>query len=644
MKSRKLLCLLLALAMLVCVFAGCAKTESNTQTDTESSTANTESTASTEAAETPAAMASTSTSEALAQVSEQMTEGMTSAEMAEIAGSADSSSTHAAALQVQAGDYTSAGGIHYPLTDDESGHITFWFPFGFGWEAYMDSWNDMTILPYLKQATGVELEFDCVSQSAATEQFQLYIAGGDYSDIMQPGDYYTGGLGQAYEDEVIIDLTDLLPVNSPDYWSHLSALDDDTIAGVKTDNKMLGYVVIYNANWSDQGLLCIRNMAEECGYEVVDDVLQVSTIDTFTQLLKDVKDTFGCEWTYSLDSDDGGSANLGNNAFGAVANISSTSTSVGVSLMGDTVVAAATQDSFRDYAEWFYDLYTYGVFNPEFYITTLDQSSLMAKLGSGDMFVWTGRADGTDTFKDYVDADHSDWDSAIVAPLYAYEGQANEYPTTISLVDNKQFVVTTSCEQVDLVMNYLNFGFTEGGYELYNWGVEGDSFYIDDEGTYHYTDIVWNNPEGIGFMMASSMQIMGQLPRYDEHAKLNDGYTVKQVNAQNAWTDVDGEDLHTLPTKANLTTEESNSIINEVNDVIATISEWGLKFFTGSLEINDENWADFQSALQNSGIEKVVETYQNAYDSYLRGERDNLEVASTGGPGGDPGAGGPPPA
>ena len=633
MKTSKILALLLALAMVVCMFSACgssdtaATTAETAETTVEETAEAVEETAeaATEAVE-ETAEAATEAAGGIADTLQQSTENlgnlneMTSAEMAEAVGATSSVAVAEAVAAVAAGDYTSAGGIHYPLGDGDA-VVTFWDPFGFGWESYLDSWNDMVILPYLKEATGVEIVFDCVSQSAATEQFQLYIAGGDYSDIMQPGDYYTGGLGQAYEDEVIIDLTDLLPTNSPDYWTKLMALDQDTIDGVTTDDMHLGYVVIYNANWADQGNICIANYAEELGYEVVDDILQVNTIDEYSTMLKEIKDTYNMTWTVLVDSDDGGDLNLGSSAFeGPIANISADATSLGVNLMGDTVVAAATTDSFRAYAEWFYDMYAYGVINEDFYAKTFDNAGTMAEISQNNMFQWLSRADSTDQFKDYLTEESGDLESAILGRIYAYEGQEDEYPSSVSLVDNKQFVITTSCEQVDLVMQYLNFGFTEGGYELYNWGVEGESFYIDEEGEYHYTDLIWNNPDGIGFMMASSMQVMGQLPRYDEHGKLNDGYTAKQLNAQDAWT-VGGEDTHTIPNRAGLTTEESNSIINMVNDCLANLAEWGLKFYTGSLEINDANWADFQAALVNSGINEIVAVYQAAYDDYLAGGR-----------------------
>ena len=446
------------------------------------------------------------------------------------------------------------------------------------------------------------------------------------------------------------------PVLTEDIGYYLDTYNTWSSYGVETEGVAICYTSVYGhtkaaAELLERKLLALGcpkvavndlarcDMAEAVGYGSTDSVLDVVTIEDYTDMVKKVYDQFHCDWTIGVDSDDGGAIGLSANAFeGTIPNISASATSVGMTRYGDQIIADLTTDTARKYAEWFYDLYSYGVINPEFYVNTLDTSASLGLVGNGNLFTWTGRADGTEQFVDYLDENNQGGYSSIVPPIYAYEGQPHEYPTSVSMVDNKQFVITTSCEQVDLVANYLNFGYTEGGYEYYNWGVEGETFYIDDEGGYHYTDFVWNNPYGANFMMGSAMAIMGQLPRLDEHGKLSDGYTEKQLAAQATWT-ADGEELHNIPSKAGLTTEESNSIINQVNDVLAVASEWGLRFYTGSLEINDANWADFQDALVNAGINDVQATYQAAYESYLRGERDNIEVASTGGDD----MGGPPP-
>lgn len=59
------------------------------------------------------------------------------------------------------------------------------------------------------------------------------VASGDLTDIIQAADYYVGGLGAAYDDEVIIDLTDIIEENAPIYYdllmNHANQATRDTV-------------------------------------------------------------------------------------------------------------------------------------------------------------------------------------------------------------------------------------------------------------------------------------------------------------------------------------------------------------------------------------------------------------------------------
>lgn len=75
------------------------------------------------------------------------------------------------------------------------------------------------------------------------------------------------------------------------------------------------------------------------------------------------------------------------------------------------------------------------------------------------------------------------------------------------------------------------------------------------------------------------------------------------------------------PNAAALTSEESDSVINEATAVLTYAQETLLAFMTNAMEINDEIWGNFQSTLEDMGIREILEVYQNAYDEYAAGER-----------------------
>ena len=147
--KRKLFALLLALALMLALFAGCGKTETPAQTPAETPA---EAPAEEAPAEAPAEEPAQAPAEEPAAAPEEAT--------------------------AEDGTFVSPGGIAYPLSDG-SREVSYWASFGGFWVEYLESFDDMLLLPYITDLTGVKYRFIEVSESAATEQFSLMVASGD---------------------------------------------------------------------------------------------------------------------------------------------------------------------------------------------------------------------------------------------------------------------------------------------------------------------------------------------------------------------------------------------------------------------------------------------------------------------------------
>lgn len=66
----------------------------------------------------------------------------------------------------------------------------------------------------------------------------------------------------------------------------------------------------------------------------------------------------------------------------------------------------------------------------------------------------------------------------------------------------------------------------------------------------------------------------------------------------------------------NLTVEESLSIGSIVADLETTSEEYAYRFIVGELELNDASWNAYVAALESLDIQKVIDTYQAAYNRY----------------------------
>ena len=108
----------------------------------------------------------------------------------------------------------SAGGSKgSATTKDGRPIITMWAPLNPNIAQVAQSFGDTVYWQQLQERTGVQIEFQHVTDSGSnsTEAFNILVASGDYPDIIQyKWISYPGGPAAAIADKVIIPLNDVL--------------------------------------------------------------------------------------------------------------------------------------------------------------------------------------------------------------------------------------------------------------------------------------------------------------------------------------------------------------------------------------------------------------------------------------------------
>lgn len=106
-------------------------------------------------------------------------------------------------------------GLVYPKLTEDPVTLTVWQTFS---STYITSMNDSYFVDYLEEATNVRLDFKEATGADATTVFNLMINSGDFTDIVRPGDnQYPGGPDKAVEDGIYLDLKDLIEEYAPHY-------------------------------------------------------------------------------------------------------------------------------------------------------------------------------------------------------------------------------------------------------------------------------------------------------------------------------------------------------------------------------------------------------------------------------------------
>ena len=108
----------------------------------------------------------------------------------------------------------------------------------------INSLDQCALWDELEARTNIHMDGKLISAMAGQEQFQLMMASGDYTDLLDsPGSNYSTGLQGAMDDDVLLDLTDLVAEVMPNY-SAIVATNDEYIQGTKVDDGRIG--MIYN--------------------------------------------------------------------------------------------------------------------------------------------------------------------------------------------------------------------------------------------------------------------------------------------------------------------------------------------------------------------------------------------------------------
>ena len=603
--TKKALALLLALTMILALFAGCGSAstpasggESTAQADSAAAPAVGEPEAAEPAAE-PAVEPDAPAEEISAEEPAETAEEPEEVEYASMSDKyfAMTVETNHKYKELQDGVKDV---ISYPLDGGET--LSMWRVFSaFIWNGLMNSYAEAPTMPLIEEATGVKMNFIECSDSAAWEQFNLTIASGDYPDLMSM-DYYSGGVASAYDDEIIIDMTDLIETEMPNYKAVLDTMDDYTMKSVYTDDdKMLRIFTFVSNVVSEQGLSYRADWAEENGMDAI-----VTTDDMF-DYLSYVKATYDCR--YPIFIDNSGVLEGFTGAWGTPG-INLGWTDLGMYLEGDTVVSTLTDEHFRNYLEGFHRFYEAGLIKDDFYSEGYGPDYINSYVSEDQCAVTAIRGDKFTTMTEA--AISPTFHFVATAPLVEEEGGSYDFLMKTNYIGMGNMSITTGCDDPELAAHFLNWFFTYDGYILTNFGEEGVAFEYDPAGNPVYTDFIVHNPDGYNPMNLRNMYTNPVFNNYNNSTSLFYTYDEVELDAFDVWNN-NGTSDKTMPT-LNLTTDESSEYSNLASTIFTYATEQILKWMIGEAELTDENWDAYCAQCESMDLQRCVEIYQTGYD------------------------------
>lgn len=180
-------------------------------------------------------------------------------------------------------------------------------------------------------------------------------------------------------------------------------------------------------------------------------------------------------------------------------------------------------------------------------------------------------------------------------------------------VTNKGTAISSSNQHVEETIKYLDFWWTEEGSRLMTYGIEGDTFVMED-GEPVYTDKVMNNELPINSYMKN---IGGQqyyishlnLSSYENFMMSQEGVDVLKLYQDNG---VVNKICPNLPSMS--LTEEETELIQSKWPIISTYILEQIQKWTFDGSAIDSDFDKYMSDIKAMGIDEILSAYQNAYD------------------------------
>lgn len=600
--SKKMFSFLLAAAMMVTAFAGCGGTGENTSSAPAASSAAEEvsaSEAAPEAPETPEASAPEA--EAAEEAAESAIDDMEPIEKAE--HNINFPNWENAKLDYS-NEYT------MPLSEDGAElsmlttAVNLMGPMA---NLGINEFNDFEYFQHLEALTGVHVATTELNFFTASEQMNVILASGDYPDMIKDvGSYYSTGLSGALNDDIIVDLTDSLSENAPNYDYMIHSNPDQTRFYL-TDGMVLQFMGTYENFVNNQGIVIRKDWLEELNLQVPE------TYDELHDLLLAFKDAYGC--TTALYMNNNCSITTLSEGYNIAAyNVSGGGGASGSSglpyFVEDGVVKCTLiEDRYRDYLTMLNTWYEEGLMDSDFMSIEYDPFSgyMDGQITTDQMGVWVTSGEGIDNCP--VDV------SCMASPVLN-KGDM-QHITEIALApkdDINCIAISSNCGDVELAMKWLDYWFSEDGITFFNYGIEGVDYTLNENNEPQFTDAVVNNEFGVNASnYMRSRCAYGTTPSM--MLRYRTGYlNSDRVNeAWEVWTsNIDG--TMAISSNVSMTTEQKEQEGYHSGDILTYASQKVAEFAIGAADIETE-WDTFVSQLKDMGIEECIELEQAAYDA-----------------------------
>lgn len=458
------------------------------------------------------------------------------------------------------------------------------------------SLGDIAAFKELEKITGVQVEYETVT----TDKLSLLFASDDLPDMIFTNWDTMGGIYKYACDGQIIALDDYMAKNSPNLVSLMKK--DESIYHNLTDadGKVYHFPFIRSTD----------NLRVFEGYQIRKDWLEKlglklpTTIDEMHDVLKAFK-----------EQDPNGNGKADEIPF--ISDVKTSGINQAMNWWGidafyqenGKVKCGWLQPEYKEYIETLSKWYAEGLIDLDY--LTCDTTQFRSKAVNELAGMWYGRAAGVLGVLETTMKNINPEFSIVGVPWLSKDGKTG-YAMPTKYIENVLGIgiaITAECKNPELAAKWCDYAYGEDGNKLINFGIEGESYTMED-GIPTYTDLIVNNPNGLSMSEAlASYAIPGNYAVEQSPYYFDQMMGKSQKDAINVWKK--GNTSRTLaPLK--YTTDEFSAATGLRNEINTYVSEMTSKYIVGRESL--DSYDDFVSKIEKMGIKNVISVMQQAYD------------------------------
>ena len=455
-----------------------------------------------------------------------------------------------------------------------------------------------------QEATGINVEIIYVADNSA---MNLLLASGELPDIIY-WDFskYPGGIAAAVSDGLVEPIDDYMQY-APDLQAVLDS-NEVYAKGVKIPGgSIAGFpLLVSESGTAGSGLFLRQDWLDELGMDMPE------TPEQLYDVLVAFKDKKGAQYPFTAGTDNYKvlfTHGVITSPFGLVM--------ANYHQIDGKVHYGYAEPAFKDVLVWLNKLYEEGLFDPNFQTNDKNMygSNMMngvsgATIGTGGSALSTWMQTMQKTDPEYV--------LTGFGPLVAKEGDTPMASVYSNPVKTQYGVITTSCKNKEAAARLWNYGYSEEGRLLIEYGIKDVSYVVLESGEIAHTDLIMNNPDMDQTMAKAqycrSWKGFPYLKGTFETALLSSNPPVEAQQAAIAqWSNSDAA-KYALPTLV-IGDEEAAEFSSLSADLTTYIDEMVIKYITG-LESLDTFETEYLPTLKKMGVDRAIEIQQKALDEF----------------------------